>query len=132
RVFNVSEFSDVLQVGNNVLAFHLMDADTSPIQDLLLAPMLTLSAGVPLEPSLVGGMIAATPGGPNTNVLASDVQFSRVGGVFSDPFMLVLSSSNPGEVIRYTTDGTKPTTDSAVYTAPIQISSTVKIRARAF
>jgi hexosaminidase len=35
----------------------------------------------------------------------------------------------PGLAIRYTTDGTEPTMDSAIYREPVEVSGTVKVRA---
>lgn len=42
--------------------------------------------------------------------------------------MLYANSEFPGVVIRYTTDGSEPTKDSPLYTAPVKVSGTVKIR----
>ncbi len=43
-----------------------------------------------------------------------------------------VSIACPGATIRYTTDGSTPTAQSTVYTAPIAVNETVTIRARAF
>lgn len=42
---------------------------------------------------------------------------------------IALTSSNSGDAIYYTTDGTAPTTASALYTAPIPVSSSMTIKA---
>ncbi|MGL5001847.1 MAG: chitobiase/beta-hexosaminidase C-terminal domain-containing protein, partial [Casimicrobium sp.] len=41
-------------------------------------------------------------------------------------------NSQPGTQIRYTLDGTEPGWNSTLYTAPINVTSAVKLRARAF
>lgn len=45
---------------------------------------------------------------------------------------ILMSCETPGAVIRYTTDGTEPTTESEVYTEPIFISMNGTFRARAY
>ena len=106
-LFDVSAYSDLLQVGENVLSIHLLDAVTSPSQDLLLVPELTIASGEIAVGAPSGGLIAPTPGLPNTQRVASPVAFSRVGGAFASAFQLTLSVL-AGETIRYTTDGSGP------------------------
>ena len=43
-----------------------------------------------------------------------------------------LASWTPGAEVRYTTDGTDPAAESALYTAPFVVSAGVEVRARAF
>jgi hypothetical protein len=50
-------------------------------------------------------------------------------GSFSSAQRVTISDTTPGATIYYTTDGSTPTTFSAVYSAPITVSSTEKINA---
>ncbi|MEL6944792.1 MAG: family 20 glycosylhydrolase, partial [Bacteroidota bacterium] len=43
--------------------------------------------------------------------------------------LLEVNSSLPGLIIRYTTDGSEPTTSSEVYTQPIEIKGTIYLKA---
>ncbi|MDO4820216.1 MAG: CotH kinase family protein [Prevotella sp.] len=83
-----------------------------------------------------------TPGATNCGkvikkVLAEPL-FSLAGGVYaasngSRTLTLSIPDDAPqGTVIRYTTDGTEPTTSSSLYSAPLSISSTKVIRAKLF
>ena len=78
----------------------------------------------------------ATPGFPNISNgysgIASEPQFSISGGFFDMPQSIVLSGLNPGETIRYTTNGNAPTETATVYSNPIEINTTTVIRARTF
>ena len=50
-------------------------------------------------------------------------------GVYETPQSVSLSTSSSGATIYYTTDGSKPTISSNVYSAALNITSTTKIRA---
>src|SRR5262245_43872962 len=58
--------------------------------------------------------------------------FSKAGCTFTTAFQLTLIPAVPGDEIRYTLDGTKPTAGSSLYTGPIPINTTVLVRATAF
>jgi hypothetical protein len=76
-----------------------------------------------------------TPGRANASSgkgFAPAVVFSRPGGSFTAPFTVELSSGAPGGVIRYTLDGTLPASNSLVYAAPLLITNTAHVRARAY
>lgn len=49
--------------------------------------------------------------------------FIVAGGTYSTPQTVSLISNEPGSIIRYTTDGTEPSSNSPIYTGPIQISA---------
>ncbi len=60
------------------------------------------------------------------------VVFSNERGIYYDEFTLSLTCSNPGATIRYTLDGSLPSSQYGfLYTHPIQISRTSIIRAMA-
>ncbi len=65
-------------------------------------------------------------------VVSEQLNFTHPGGVFDDPFYLVLFGSSVGQTIRYTTDQTIPTENDAEYVSPIQVNSNTVIRARIF
>lgn len=60
------------------------------------------------------------------------VTFSPDRAVFSGEETVTMHSATPGVEIRYTTDGSDPTPESPLYTAPIVIAESAFIRARAF
>jgi hypothetical protein len=78
-----------------------------------------------------------TPGAANSAPVVTDlrrssqsVDISPAGGFFTNEQMISLRASE-GD-IRYTLDGSNPTTRSTLYTVPILISSTTIVRARCF
>ncbi|MBK7218265.1 MAG: lamin tail domain-containing protein [Candidatus Promineofilum sp.] len=79
---------------------------------------------------------APTPGAANAGGLAGTARaarptFSPPGGVYAAGQSVTISAG-PGAVIRYTTDGSKPTANSPVYNGPIAVNQPKAIRARAF
>lgn len=78
-----------------------------------------------------------TPGSRNSSTITTEVSpephFSVDRGYYKDPFSLVLSAGRlpeSGTRIRYTTDGSMPTTRRGrIYRSPIRINSTTTVRA---
>lgn len=70
--------------------------------------------------------------------IAEPVQFSRAGGLFTEPLTITLTTDTPGATIYYTTDGTNPYSVARErpagdpYTGPIQVSNTMTIQAIAW
>jgi hypothetical protein len=69
--------------------------------------------------------------GLDSHEQVSRPEFTLEGGFYSGPQGIHLSSV-PGSFIRYTLDGSIPTTDSEVYDGPLQISETTVVRARGY
>ena len=79
---------------------------------------------------------APTPGAANSGGLAGTARaarptFSPPGGIYAAGQSVTISA-DPSAVIRYTTDGSKPTANSPIYTGPIAVNQPKPIRARAF
>lgn len=78
-----------------------------------------------------------TPGTSNSsstcyNGYASSPMFSVAAGYYQNTQWLTLSTTAPGGVIRYTTNGDDPTSSSSSYSSPILLNSTKVIRAKVF
>ncbi len=130
----ISGFGAALLSGANVLAIHGMNESLGSSDFLVDAELdiTTLSTSAGLQ---FGYFETPTPDAPNDRIALpppADVDFSETGRMFSDPSTLALSCETPGAVIRYTTDLSVPTESSSEYTAPIPITESVQVRARAF
>ncbi len=68
---------------------------------------------------------------PSGDPVAVAPTFNPPAGLYSSPISVTLSSTTPGAIIYYTTNGDIPTTSSTVYTAPIPVSSMTTIKAMA-
>jgi len=86
------------------------------------------------DPSLVGYFTTPTPGAQNATRgvgFAPEPVFSLDSGVYTNNTLTITLSARSG-TIRYTTDGSVPTTNSPVYSGPITISANTTIKARVF
>lgn len=87
------------------------------------------------EPAMRGVLSRPTPGKANASSgagFAPEVSFSQASGTFTNEFALTLTTGGTGAVIRFTRDGTLPTRESPEYTAPLRITNSAIVRARAF
>jgi hypothetical protein len=60
---------------------------------------------------------------------AATPSFRPAAGTYTNSVTVTISTATSGATIRYTTDGTTPTTGSAVYTGPITLTQSRTIRA---
>lgn len=63
------------------------------------------------------------------SIRAADPVFSPTGGYYTAAQNIAISSSTSGAQIRYTTNGSVPTSSSTLYTTPITVSSSQVIKA---
>ncbi|MCB5268640.1 MAG: chitobiase/beta-hexosaminidase C-terminal domain-containing protein [Candidatus Cloacimonetes bacterium] len=75
------------------------------------------------------GMHTFNPGGGD---MAGTPTFDPPAGAYTSPINVSMSSSTAGASIRYTLDGSEPTTSSQLYSTPIAINSNTTIKAKAW
>lgn len=72
-----------------------------------------------------------SPGAPNQeNQASDDLNFSSAGGFYEDSFFLTLNCTSGNYQIRYTTDGSLPVPESALYNEPLFLDSLLWSTAR--
>ena len=131
---DVSDYVDVLEAGENVLAIHALNDDASDGAFVVL-PALTALAGVTVTENY---FVTPTPWDANVpGVLGvvADTKFSVDRGFYDESFDVEITTDTDGAQIRYTVDGTEPTaTHGEVYDPahPIHIEHTTILRAAAF
>lgn len=82
------------------------------------------------EPPIVPALWSLYSGG-STQTVATPV-ISPSGGTYTTAQSITITSSTAGCTIRYTLDGSEPTTSSAIYNGVISITSTTTVKAKAF
>ncbi len=74
----------------------------------------------------------------NIMVMAADASvletpvFTPVTGTYADSVTFSIACANEGAEIRYTTDGSEPAEASTLYTAPVTLTATTTVNAKAF
>ncbi len=134
--FNLTAALPALVNGPNVLTLQSLKASIADPAFLISSELIlgSLDAAAPPAPY---GLGLATPGWingtPSSLGNVADTEFSTKRGFYTAPLSVSITSLTPGASIRYTTDGSIPTdTHGALYTAPVAISTTTVLRARAF
>jgi Chitobiase/beta-hexosaminidase C-terminal domain/Bacterial lectin len=93
-------------------------SSSSTLEALAIAPGLTQSA-VASAAYVIQAGVTATP------------TFAPAAGTYTSAQSVAISDSTPGAVIYYTTNGTAPTTASAVYSSAVTVSSSSTLEALA-
>lgn len=75
------------------------------------------------------GMAASSTTSAAYELKAASVSFSPAGGTYTTAQSVQMSTTTSGAAIRYTTDGTTPTTASALYSGAISVATTTVIKA---
>ena len=155
--FTWSLSSDLLQAGQNIIAveIHQVSSSSSDISfnleligkrysNMLLIDSLTfenqitdVSYGRIIDDNSWSFFGEPTPGLPNITQSVDIFEFSGIvelsleAGFYNGPQTIELTSGVDNEPIYYTLDGSKPGTQSLLYTNPINIDTTTVLKARA-
>ena len=126
------------KLGANGESIGLYQSDGSTVIDSLSYSMQTTDISQGLEEDGENNSILfsiPTPGTSNEdgdNGLVAMPQADIKGGHYENEIEVTLSISTSGATIRYTTDGSEPTSSSSFYSGPIEIDETTPLRARGF
>ena len=134
EAINLADFADLLNSGDNVLAFHVLNDSAGSNEFLFRAELSQLSVtNGPLRffSTPTPGSLNTTP--PVDGFLWDEILFSHPHGFYEASFQLEIDTVTAGTVVRYTLDGSEPTESHGVmYQGAITVSGSTIIRARAF
>jgi CotH kinase protein/Lamin Tail Domain/Chitobiase/beta-hexosaminidase C-terminal domain/PA14 domain len=133
RGFNLAPALSSLTNGTNVLAIQGLNVSTADSSFLILPELVVGSLDTAAAPATYGNGLA-TPGWingePSSLGNVADTKFSIDRGFYSAPITVAITTATPGAVIRYTTDGSTPSsTHGTIYSSPLNISATTVLRA---
>ena len=134
--FDLSAYAYLLVEGTNVLALQSLNNSSTSSDLILLSELQLMWAAETGGVSRTYGYLAApSPGNLNGDALpgvAPRPILSPAGCVFSGSITVTASCANAAAQLRYTLDGSEPTTYSALYTGPLTLAAETEVRTRAF
>lgn len=116
-------------------ALYLTDPDGNTVSVAFDDQFGNVSSGLPAGSSEWRFLEAATPGEQNPAAgytARAQAPVIETAAGFYDGSVSVSIVTEPGVEIRYTTDCSEPTRESALYTGPLTFTETAIVRARAF
>jgi autotransporter-associated beta strand protein len=135
KVANLNAYLGRLVAGENILAVQGLNANQTS-SDLLVAPQVWARVANAQGAPVYGYFEQPSPGtanpGTDAMILFREVTFSEPSRSFTGSLSVTLGGQQAGEQIRMTTDGTRPTASSPIYSGPIAINATTRLRARVF
>ncbi|MBU4461102.1 MAG: lamin tail domain-containing protein, partial [Verrucomicrobia bacterium] len=134
--YNLTAQAFLLVGGTNVLAIQALNVASNSSDLLLVAELQVSWAGATGTVATAPGYLSpGTPGSANGTTLPGFVAapaLSHPGGLFVGSLSITVTCATAGAAIRYTLDGTDPTTNSPIYSAPLNVTNDMEIVARAF
>ena len=129
KTLDLSSSLGLLQEGDNLLAIHGMNVSGDDA-DFFFEASLAASQTVPRAAQF---FVTPSPGEPNLLRATAPTIVGQQGAFFgSRTIELKVDNAAPTIEIRYTLDGTLPTSNSARYAGPLLLTETAMLQARAF
>ncbi len=134
-----TEFHTIFSINDASEYLALVNADGEVVSEYQDYPRQVAQASYGETDGVRGFFDRPTPGTANDvplNTPAGKVEFSQAGQTFSGSLTIELSCPTEGARIRYTTDGSEPVESlfktSDLYAGPIEVTRTMRLRARGF
>ncbi len=110
--------------------YYTTDGSTPTTSSAVYSTPITVSASETIEAIAAGGGNASSAvGSAAYTIVAATPTFSPAAGNYGVALTVTISDTTPGSTVYYTTDGSTPTTGSAVYSTPIAVSASETLQA---
>ncbi|HUF61488.1 MAG TPA: CotH kinase family protein [Verrucomicrobiales bacterium] len=134
-----TEYHTIFRINDNSEYLALVNADGEVVSEYQDYPRQVAQASYGETNGVRGFFDRPTPGTPNDVPLdppAGKVEFSQAGGTFAGSITVELTCPAEGARIRFTTDNSEPVESlfktSDLYEGPIEVTRTMRLRARGF
>lgn len=130
--YNSSQTVTLSSTTDGAKIYYTTDGTTPTSGSTLYSAPITVSSSATVKAIAVkNAMNNSDVASAAYTIKAAAPTFSQVPGTYSCAQSIILTSQSPGATIKYTTDGSTPTSTSATYSSPIFLSSTTVIKAYA-
>jgi hypothetical protein len=129
--FSSSQSAQLSTTTASAAIYYALDGSVPTPSSTLYSEPITISSTTTLK------AIATAPGYVQSGISSATFSFSGVpmpsfspgGGAYTSAQSVNISDTDTDAIIYYTTNGTTPTTSSAVYSTPIQVAATETLEA---
>ena len=133
--YNSAQAVIISDATSNATIYYTTDGTTPTASSTRYTAPITVSSTETLEaiavaPSDSNSAVASAAYNISEPIVATPV-FSPASGTYLLPQLVMISDATPGATIYYTTNGSAPTTSSAVYTGAITVSAPETLKAMA-
>ena len=134
--YNLNAVAHLLTEGTNVLALQVLNASATSSDLLLMSELqLTWAVSTSAVSYVIGYFETPTPSSANSTTLPNVTpapMLSYPSGVFTGTLSVTVTCVNAQATIRYTLDGSEPTTNSLLYSVPLSFTTETELITRAF
>jgi hypothetical protein len=130
EAINLADRLNLLQEGGNLLALHGLNDASRGLDFFMGVELAEIKAVTTSNQFFPTPTPAAFNGNSSFAGFVADTKFSPDRGFYETNFSCVITTATPGAIIRYTRDGSWPSTiNGTIYTGPILITNTTTLRA---
>jgi hypothetical protein len=120
----------ISDTGAGATIYYTTDGTTPTTASTVYSAPISVSTNETVRAiAAISGYTSSTVAAAAYKIQAASPTFTPAGGTYSGPQEVTISDADSGATIYYTTDGSLPTTSSAVYSAPINVSDDETLRA---
>jgi hypothetical protein len=130
--YTTAQTVTILDTTTGVAIYYTTNGNTPTTSSTLYTVPISVSATETLEAIAVETGYTNSPVATAAYTISTVLPtptFSIAGGTYTTAQTVAINESTPGATIHYTTNGNTPTTSSAVYSAPITVSTSETLEA---
>ena len=112
---------------------YTLDGSEPADSSALYSSAITVAQNATLKAkAFKAGMISSATASGAYEILVASPAFNPASGTFTSPQSVTMSTATTGAVIHFTTDGSEPTEASPAYSAAVNVSNSLTLKAKAF
>jgi len=130
--YSITQYVSISDSMASANIYYTTDGSTPTVNSNQYSAAVTVSVSQTLKAIATASGYSSSPvtsASYTISNLTAQPTFTPAAGTYNGPQVVSMVDATPGAVIYYTTDGTKPTTSSAVYSGPVAVNGTENLSA---